>query len=68
MKTKDYTLYHALRTHNINIELRKHFDDTYSVVDIDKVCNETHHIRDKFGRAEAKYKQILTNKTSHRRQ
>ena len=62
MKTKDYTLYHALRTHNIDVELRKHFDGTYSVVDIDKAGNETQHIRDSFGRAEAKYKQILTTK------
>jgi hypothetical protein len=62
MKTKDYTIYHALRTHEINVELRKHFDGTYSVVDTDKHGNETQHIRTTYGRAEAKYKEILTTK------
>jgi hypothetical protein len=62
MKNKDYTVYHALRTHEINVELRKHFDGTYSVVDTDKSGNETQHIRDSYGRAEAKYKHVLTTK------
>ena len=60
--SKYYTVYHALRTHEINVELRKHFDGSYSVVDIDKSGNETHHIRDSYGRADAKYKQVLSTK------
>jgi hypothetical protein len=56
---KDYTVYHALRTPSINIELRKHFDGKYSVVEIDKTGNEVHHIRDSYGKANAKYNVVL---------
>ena len=60
--SKDYTIYHALRTHEINVEIRKHFDGSYSVVDTDKHGNETQHIRTNKTSAEAKYKQILDSK------
>ena len=56
---KDYTVYHALRTPSINVELRKHFDGKYSVVEIDKTGNEVHHIRDTYGKANAKYNVVL---------
>ena len=56
---KDYTVYHALRTPSINVELRKHFDGKYSVVEINKIGNETHHIRDTYGKANAKYNMLL---------
>ena len=56
---KDYTVYHALRTPSINIELRKHFDGKYSVVEIDKTSNEVQHIRDSYGKANAKYNVVL---------
>ena len=56
---KDYTVYHALRTPSINVELRKHFDGKYSVVEIDKTGNEVHHIRDTYGKANAKYNAVL---------
>lgn len=59
---RDYTIFHALKTPSINVELRKHFDGTYSVVDIDKHGNETQHVRTTYGRAEAKYKEILKTK------
>ncbi len=56
---KDYTVYHALRTPSINVELRKHFDGKYSVVEINKLGNEIHHIRDTYGKANAKYSVVL---------
>ena len=56
---KDYTVYHALRTPSINIELRKHFDGKYSVVEIDKTGNEVQHIRDSYGKANTKYNVVL---------
>ena len=56
---KVYTVYHALRTPSINVELRKHFDGKYSVVEIDKTGNEVHHIRDTYGKANAKYNAVL---------
>ncbi len=56
---KDFTVYHALRTPSINIELRKHFDGKYSVVEIDKTGNEVQHIRDSYGKANAKYNVVL---------
>ena len=56
---KDYTVYHALRTPSINVELRKHFDGKYSVIEIDKTGNEVHHIRDTYGKANAKYNAVL---------
>lgn len=59
---RDYTIFHALKTPSINVELRKHFDGTYSVVDIDKHGNETQHIRAKYGQAEARYKVLITEK------
>lgn len=57
---KDYTVYHALRTSSINVELRKHFDGKYSVVEINKIGNETHHIRDTYAKANAKYNAVLS--------
>ena len=56
---KEYTVYHALRTPSINVELRKHFDGKYSVVEINKLGNEIHHIRDTYGKANAKYNAVL---------
>ena len=56
---KDYTVYHALRTPSINVELRKHFDGKYSVVEINKLGNEIHHIRDTYRKANAKYIMVL---------
>ena len=51
----NYTVYSAIALRDVKLELRKHFDGTYSVANIDKHGNETIHIRDKFGKANAKY-------------